>query len=62
MMFSFFNQIFRHTKKTPLGRWHNVGSNYNEKNFFLKEQSKRKREILKKYKIDPFSLIFSRKK
>ena len=40
--------------KYPLGRWHNSGEYYDEKFLQLKEHLKKKRYIMKKYKIDPY--------
>lgn len=51
-----FNEI-----KNPLGRWHNSGQFYNEKYLKLKETQKKKREIMKKYNIDPFYIFNSKK-
>ena len=50
----FFSKFKYENIKLPLGRWHNVGNYYDEKFLYLKEQQKKKREIMKKYNIDPY--------
>jgi len=53
MRFFFLNVLWKEVKH-PLGRWHNTGQYYDEKFLKLKEAQKEKREVIRKYDIDPY--------
>jgi hypothetical protein len=52
-MLRFLFSFLKKEVKTPLGRWHNCGSNYDEKHFFVKQKLKESREMMKLKHIDP---------